>query len=136
MKSNTNQQPLAVYFTDKGFFNSTYMNGYDLDGQIYVLEYLLRTQKWRIDNNKILFPELNDEKIKKLSAISTEEHIILRLNARLEETLSCSVYGAEKRRASVSDEINHHKELINSYKRDLEQYGLKNINDLEMEEEM
>ena len=69
------RNPLA--FTDKGFINSKVLSQYDLDGQIDILLHLLKTQKWEIINNKVIFVELiNDKFIQTLLKAFEKESII------------------------------------------------------------
>ena len=64
-------------FTDKGFINTLILKEYDLDTQINILLHLLKSQKWEIINNKIIFTELIDNKyIKKLLNYFKKESII------------------------------------------------------------
>lgn len=66
-----------ISFTDKGFINSKVLTQYDLDGQIDILLYFLKTQKWEIINNKVIFTELiNDEFVCTLLKVFEKEAII------------------------------------------------------------
>ena len=54
---------LLTYDNEK-LFNSERLHQYDTDGQKGFLGYLIRNEKWNIENNKIVFPEINsNEKI-------------------------------------------------------------------------
>lgn len=57
-----NEKPL-VFEVDK-LFNNNILQRYDEDGQIGFLKYLLTKDNWKIENNKIIFNEINtDEKV-------------------------------------------------------------------------
>lgn len=135
MKENIKQKPLPVTFTDKGFINSKRLNEYDLDGQLYALDYFLRTQKWKIKDNKIVFPELNDDFIvDKLLKIHTSEYMNTLIKARLEQVTNCSFYGIESCRNTLEKELQHNKKVIDNCKNEIEQSQENHIEDMEMEE--
>ena len=68
---------IPAAFTEKGFINSKVLNQYDLDGQINILSSLLKTQKWEITDNKIIFTELiNDKFIEALIKLQGMESFI------------------------------------------------------------
>ena len=57
-----NEKPLA-FEVDK-LFNNNILQQYDKDGQIGFLKYLLTKDNWKIEDNKIIFNEINtDEKV-------------------------------------------------------------------------
>lgn len=59
-----NEKPLA-FEVDK-LFNNNILQQYDKDGQIGFLKYLLTKDNWKIENNKIVFNEINtEEKVNK-----------------------------------------------------------------------
>ena len=100
--------PLA--FTDKGFINSNVLNQYDLDGQIDILVHLLKTQKWEIINNKIIFTELiNDEFIQTLLKDFEKEFII---NYEKQKDIivdNCEILGIKTARKNIRNKIQKEK---------------------------
>lgn len=135
-KSKNIKKPLSVAFTDKGFINSELLNEYDLDGQIYELTYLLRTQNWKIENNRIVFPEIKDETmVSDLIAINTNKYILQLLEARKNEITNCSIYGIQNSSNRIEKEIQHYKNRIESCQQRIEESKQNIIDDeLEMEE--
>lgn len=124
------KNPLA--FTDEGFINSKVLNQYDLDGQIDILLYLLKTQKWEIINNKIIFTELINDKFiqtllevfEKKSIINNEKHKNMVIN-------DCEMYGIETIRKNTQDKIQTEKaekenlETIINYNQDFYTLNLR-----------
>lgn len=95
-----------VAFTDKGFINSEILNQYDLDGQISILGNLLRTQKWSIMDNKIIFTELiNDRFVKKLLKLFETEFIINNENQKEMLINYCEAIGIYKAREESKNKI-------------------------------
>lgn len=138
-ENKTMKNPFPVTFTDKGFINSKLLNQYDLDGQTYALQYFLRTQKWEINNNKIVFPELtNDELIQDLLNIHSTEYAITLIEQRLDQVSNCSIFGIESCRETLGNELKHHTNRKQKYERNLEEHKeitIENSQDtLEMEE--
>ena len=53
-------------FDENNLFNSEILQQYDRDGQLGLMGYLLRNEKWEIVDNQIVFPEIQtEEKIQK-----------------------------------------------------------------------
>lgn len=137
MNKNENiEKPLSLAFTDKGFINSKLLNEYDLDGQIYELTYLLRTQNWKIENNIIIFPEIKDDIIvSDLIAINTNKYILQLLENRRNEIINCSINGIEKSINTIEKEIQQYKKRIKCCQQRIEESKQNIIDDeLEMEE--
>jgi len=64
------KKPLPVAFTDKGFINSKFLKTYDMEGQIYILDYMLRNEQWKFEDNKIVFPNItNDIQMKQITKL-------------------------------------------------------------------
>lgn len=102
------RNPLA--FTDKGFINSKILNQYNLDGQMDILLYLLKTQQWEIINNKIIFTELiNDKFIQILLKVFEKKSIIN--NERQKNMIidDCEIIGIETARKNIQDKIQKEK---------------------------
>ena len=69
-ENKTMKEAFPVSFTDKGFINSKFLKQYDLEGQIYILEYMLRKEQWKIENDKIIFPSItNDIQMKQITKL-------------------------------------------------------------------
>ena len=57
MKEGKNSFDILT-FDEKELFNDRILQQYDEDGQKGVLGYLLRYKQWKIENNKIVFPDI------------------------------------------------------------------------------
>lgn len=102
------RNPLA--FTDKGFINSKILTQYDLDGQIDFLLHFLKTQKWEIINNKIIFIELINDKFIQVLLESFEKESIIN-NERQKNVIinNCEIIGIETARKNIQDKIQKEK---------------------------
>lgn len=49
-------------FDDNNLFNSKLLHQYDEDGQKGFLGFLLRYKNWKIDKNKIVFPDIKNQR--------------------------------------------------------------------------
>ena len=57
----------VLRFNEKELFNNEILQQYDTDGQKGFLGYLIRNEEWKIENNKIIFPEITkEEQIKEI----------------------------------------------------------------------
>lgn len=64
-------------FDSQNLFNSNKLQQYDKDGQLGFLGYLLRDEKFKIENNKIIFKGIKteDDVEIKIDKFDTEKHI-------------------------------------------------------------
>lgn len=102
------RQPVS--FTDKGFINTNILQQYDLDGQIDILLHFLKTQKWEIINNKIIFTELiNDKFVQVLLENFEKESIINKENQKTTVINDCEALGIETVRKIIQNKIQKDK---------------------------
>ena len=95
-----------VSFTEKGFVNSKVLKQYDLDGQIDILLHFLKTQKWEIINNKIIFTELiNDDFVQTLLKAFEKETIINNENQKNMLIDYCENIGITNARENIQNKI-------------------------------
>ena len=81
-------------FDSQNLFNSNKLQQYDKDGQLGFLGYLLRDEKFKIENNKIIFKGIKTEddverKIDKFDTETVDNSMIVGLSEykkRLEQT--------------------------------------------------
>lgn len=101
---------LPVSFTNKGFINSNILNQYDLDGQRDFLYHFLKTQKWEIINNKIIFTHIiNDKMVQVLLQDFKKETII---NHECQKNIvinDCEIFGIETLRKNIQNKIQKEK---------------------------
>lgn len=102
-----------VAFTNKGFINSEKLTQYDLDGQISILANLLKTQKWEITNNKIIFTELiNENLVQKLLKLFETEFIINHEEQKNMAIDYCEALGTYKAREEIKNNIQKEKSRL------------------------
>lgn len=93
-------------FDEKGLFNSNLLQQYDEHGQKGFLGYLLRYKNWKIDENKIIFPDIkSNEKIQELLIEydkDTKKNYINIQNVTLEKV---SIYGLTQCQEMLKKEI-------------------------------
>ena len=95
-----------VAFTSKGFINSKILNQYDLDGQISILSNLLKTEKWEILDDKIIFPNLINEKfVESLIKLFTLNSIIDNEKQKNITINYCELLGINKARENIAEKI-------------------------------
>lgn len=132
MKSQEKQKNIGTIFTDKGFTNSIYMQQYDLEGQIYILGYMLRKEKWKIENNKIIFPDVKSEtQIKKIVKMNELDLKDFYFDIRAEEIDRCRMVGID----SQAQYIKTQKIKIERQKQALDNSQELQNDDIEMEVE-
>ncbi len=132
MKSQEKQKNKGMIFTDKGFTNSIYMQQYDLEGQIYILGYMLRKEKWKIENNKIIFPDVkNETQIKKIVKMNELDLKDFYFDIRAEEIDRCRMVGID----SQAQYIKTQKIKIERQKQALDNSQELQNDDIEMEVE-
>ncbi len=99
-----------VSFTNKGFINTKVLKQYDLDGQMDFLLHFLKTQKWEISNNKIVFTELiNDKYVETLLKRFEKESIIYNEMQKSMIINDCETLGIEAVRKYSQDKIQTEK---------------------------
>lgn len=97
-------------FTDKGFINTQILNTYDLDGQIDILLHFLKTQKWEIINNKIIFTELINDKLLEVLLDSLKKEVLINSHKQKYTILeNCEVLGIQTVRKNIQKEIQKEK---------------------------
>lgn len=102
------RNPLA--FTDKGFINSKILTQYDLDGQIDFLLHFLKTQKWEIINNKIIFTELINDKFIQVLLESFEKESIINNEKQKNMIINdCEILGIQTARENIQSKIQKEK---------------------------
>lgn len=126
------KKPLPVAFTDKGFINSKFLKTYDMDGQIYILDYMLRNEQWKFEDNKIVFPNItNDIQMKQITKLQELDLKDFYFDIRADEVNRCSLMGINSQLHSIQiqkKKIQDEKEnIINEIKEN-------NLDDIEMEE--
>lgn len=132
MKSQEKQKNIGTIFTDKGFTSSIYMQQYDLEGQIYILGYMLRKEKWKIENNKIIFPDVKSEtQIKKIVKMNELDLKDFYFDIRAEEIDRCRMVGID----SQAQYIKTQKIKIERQKQALDNSQELQNDDIEMEVE-
>ena len=126
------KKPLPVTFTDKGFINSKFLKTYDMEGQIYILDYMLRNEQWKFEDNKIVFPNItNDIQMKQITKLQELDLKDFYFDIRADEVNRCSLMGINSQLHSIQiqkKKIQDEKEnIINEIKEN-------NLDDIEMEE--
>lgn len=126
------KKPLPVAFTDKGFSNSKFLKTYDMEGQIYILDYMLRNEQWKFEDNKIVFPNItNDIQMKQITKLQELDLKDFYFDIRADEVNRCSLMGINSQLHSIQiqkKKIQNEKEnIINEIKEN-------NLDDIEMEE--
>lgn len=126
------KKPLPVAFTDKGFINSKFLKTYDMEGQIYILDYMLRNEQWKFEDNKIVFPNItNDIQMKQITKLQELDLKDFYFDIRSDEVNRCSLMGINSQLHSIQiqkKKIQDEKEnIINEIKEN-------NLDDIEMEE--
>ena len=126
------KKPLPVAFTDKGFINSKFLKTYDMEGQIYILDYMLRNEQWKFEDNKIVFPNItNDIQMKQITKLQELDLKDFYFDIRADEVNGCSLMGINSQLHSIQiqkKKIQDEKEnIINEIKEN-------NLDDIEMEE--
>ena len=126
------KKPLPVAFTDKGFINSKFLKTYDMEGQIYILDYMLRNEQWKFEDNKIVFPNItNDIQMKQITKLQGLDLKDFYFDIRADEVNRCSLMGINSQLHSIQiqkKKIQDEKEnIINEIKEN-------NLDDIEMEE--
>lgn len=91
------KQENILKFDDKELFNSEILHQYDEDGQKGFLGYLLRYNYWIINDNKIIFPNIDSKcKIEMLLEKYKEETIKDNIRIRKDVLRDVSIFGIEK----------------------------------------
>lgn len=126
------KKPLSVAFTDKGFINSKFLKTYDMEGQIYILDYMLRNEQWKFEDNKIVFQNItNDIQMKQITKLQELDLKDFYFDIRADEVNRCSLMGIHSQLHSIQiqkKKIQNEKEnIINEIKEN-------NLDDIEMEE--
>lgn len=97
------EKPLT-FEVDK-LFNNNILQQYDKDGQIGFLKYLLTKDNWKIENNKIIFNEINtDEKVNE--EIEKFDIYIRKRNHQIQKTIldKAMVLGVFKTKELLDEE--------------------------------
>ncbi len=128
------KEPLPVSFTDKGFINSKHLKQYDLDGQIYILEYMLRHEQWKIENDKIIFPSItNDIKVQRITKLQELDLKNFYFDIRADEVTRCSTMGINSQHRFIQIQKKKIQDEKAHIKNEIKENNLNN-EDIEMEE--
>lgn len=128
------KEPLPVSFTDKGFINSKFLKQYDLEGQIYILEYMLRKEQWKIENDKIIFPSItNDIQMKQITKLQELDLKDFYFDIRADEINRCSLMGINSQLRFIQVQKKKIQDEKENIKSEIKENNLNN-EDIEMEE--
>lgn len=133
-ENKTVKKPLPVAFTDKGFINSKFLKQYDLEGQIYILEYMLRKEQWKIENDKIIFPNItNDIQMKQITKLQELDLKDFYFDIRADEVNRCSLMGINSQLRFIQVQKKKIQDEKENVKSEIKENNLNN-EDIEMEE--
>ena len=133
-ENKTMTEPLPVSFTDKGFINSKFLRQYDLEGQIYILEYMLRKEQWKIENDKIIFPSItNDIQMKQITKLQELDLKDFYFDIRTDEVNRCSLMGINSQLRFIQVQKKKIQDEKENVKSEIKENNLNN-EDIEMEE--
>ena len=133
-ENKTMTEPLPVSFTDKGFINSKFLKQYDLEGQIYILEYMLRKEQWKIENDKIIFPSItNDIQMKQITKLQELDLKDFYFDIRADEVNRCSLMGINSQLRFIQVQKKKIQDEKENIKNEIKENNLNN-EDIEMEE--
>jgi len=133
-ENKTMKEPLPVSFTDKGFINSKFLKQYDLEGQIYILEYMLRKEQWKIENDKIIFPSItNDIQMKQITKLQELDLKDFYFDIRTDEVNRCSLMGINSQLRFIQVQKKKIQDEKENVKSEIKENNLNN-EDIEMEE--
>lgn len=133
-ENKTMTEPLPVSFTDKGFINSKFLKQYDLEGQIYILEYMLRKEQWKIENDKIIFPSItNDIQMKQITKLQELDLKDFYFDIRTDEVNRCSLMGINSQLRFIQVQKKKIQDEKENVKSEIKENNLNN-EDIEMEE--
>lgn len=126
------KKPLSVAFTDKGFINSKFLKTYDMDGQIYILDYMLRNEQWKFEDNKIVFPNItNDIQMKQITKLQELDLKDFYFDIRADEVNKCSLMGINSQLHSIQIQKKKIQDEKENIKNEIKE---NNLDDIEMEE--
>ena len=133
-ENKTMKESLPVSFTDKGFINSKFLKQYDLEGQIYILEYMLRKEQWKIENDKIIFPSItNDIQMKQITKLQELDLKDFYFDIRADEVNRCSLMGIKSQLRFIQVQKKKIQDEKENVKSEIKENNLNN-EDIEMEE--
>lgn len=102
-------------FKTETLFNSKRLQQYDEEGQRYFLGYILRVEEWQIKDNKIVFPNIVDERqIERLITRNEAELKRINLATKKEALETISIVGFLKYQDILEEE---RKEIENKAKK-------------------
>lgn len=126
------KRPLPVAFTDKGFINSKFLKTYDMEGQIYILDYMLRNEQWKFEDNKIVFPNItNDIQMKQITKLQELDLKDFYFDIRADEVNRCSLMGINSQLHSIQIQKKKIQDAKENIKNEIKE---NNLDDIEMEE--
>lgn len=126
------KKPLPVVFTDKGFINSKFLKTYDMEGQIYILDYMLRNEQWKFEDNKIVFPNItNDIQMKQITKLQELDLKDFYFDIRADEVNRCSLMGINSQLHSIQIQKKKIQDEKENIKNEIKE---NNLDDIEMEE--
>ncbi len=107
-----------ISFTPKGFINSKVLKQYDLDGQISILSYFLKSQKWEFINNNIIFTELINDKLVDLLVKQFNSNNIIDIESQKKYTLDCAnTLGINDFKKNIEEKIKKEKSSVEKSKK-------------------
>lgn len=134
LENKKEKMPLSVSFTDEGFINSKYLKQYDLEGQIYILEYMLRNEQWKFENNKIIFPSItNDIQVQQITKLQELDLKNFYFDIRADEVNRCSAMGISSQNRFIQIQKKKIQDEKAYIKNEIKENNLNN-EDIEMEE--
>lgn len=128
------KEPLPVAFTDKGFINSKFLKQYDIEGQIYILEYMLRKEQWKFENHKIIFPSItNDIQMKQITKLQELDLKDFYFDIRADEVNRCLLTGVNSQLRTIQVQKKKIQDERENIKNEINENNLDD-KDIEMEE--
>lgn len=113
---NRNDENALTYDT-RNLFNSNLLQQYDSDGQKGFLGYLLRHKNWKIEENKILFPDINTkDEINKLTKEYDLEYIKMNYEIQKQTLKEASIFGINELEEMLKNKYKKMKNFKDKYK--------------------
>ncbi len=96
-QNNKNIKAYVLKFDNKNLFNSKLLQQYDEEGQKGYLGYLIQNRYWKIENNKLIFPDIDsNKKIKEVIEEYTTNSIKNNINAKEQALSDALMYGIDE----------------------------------------
>lgn len=111
-----------LQYDDNKLFNNDILQQYDEDGQKGFLGFLLRYEKWKIEENKIIFPKIKQKDVENLLKYYESSTRNYNLMIKRKTLDGISIFGIGYEEKTISDEEkkirNIEKQLKNNFERD------------------